>query len=95
MISNVSKEHKDSKASLAKQLTEYSAKIARARELLLIGDIDGTDYLQIKQDCKHNISTIGAKLADADKKCCTQEQSAPIIDKVITTFTMLNVIYCK
>jgi len=61
-------EHKDSKASLAKQLTEYSTKILRARELLLTGDIDGTDYKQIKQDCEHNISIIEAKLADAGKK---------------------------
>lgn len=95
MYANDTAEHKDSKASLAKQLTEYSTKIARARELLLIGDIDGTDYKQIKQDCERNISAIEAQLADAKKKSYTQEQLAPIIDKAITTFTKLNVIYCK
>ena len=95
MYANDIAEHKDSKDSLAKQLTEHSTKIARARELLLIGDIDGTDYKQIKQDCERNISTIEAKLADAGKKSYTQEQLALIADKTITTFTKLNVIYCK
>lgn len=65
---NDTAEHKNSKASLAKQLTEYSTKIARAREFLLTGDIDGTDYKQIKQDCERNISVIEAQLEDANKK---------------------------
>lgn len=80
---------------MAKQLTEYSTKIVRVRELLLTGDIGGTDNKQIKQDCERNISAIEAQLADVDKKSYSQEQLAPIIDKAITTFTKLNVIYCK
>ena len=35
------------------------------------------------------------QLDDANKKSYSQKQLAPIIDKAITTFTKLNVIYCK
>ena len=95
VYSNDTAKHKDTQASLAKQLTEYSTKIARARELVLLGDIDGTDYKEIKQDCERNISAIEAQLADAGKRSYSEKQLGPIIDKAITTFTKLNVIYCK
>ncbi len=81
------------KAALAKQLTKYSTKMARPRELLLTGDIDGIDYKEIKQDCKRNRSSIEARLEDADKKNYSQEKLISVIDKVITTFTRLSAIY--
>lgn len=37
---------KDSKTSYIKQIIEQNNRITKARELLLVGDIDGSDYKQ-------------------------------------------------
>lgn len=44
-------ENKERKTVLAKELTEESNKLVRARELLLMGDIDGRDFKEIKSVC--------------------------------------------
>ncbi len=86
---------KENKASLARQLTEHSNKLAKARELVLTGDIDGPDYREMKLECERNIALVDAQLAELGKNSYSQRRLAPIIDNAISTLTMLNVIYCK
>jgi site-specific DNA recombinase len=63
-FANGTVEFKDYKISLAKQLTELSNKLSKARELLLGGDIDGTDYKDIKAECERKLALTEAQLAD-------------------------------
>ena len=88
-------EFKEYKASLAKQLTEINNRQSKARELILTGDIDGTDYKDIKADCERKIVAVEAELAELASKKYSKSQLKPIIDKAITTFCNLNVIYSK
>lgn len=39
---------KDYKQALVKELTGYNNRLSRARELLLLGDLDGVEYKDIK-----------------------------------------------
>lgn len=95
MYANDTIQFKENKASLARQLTEHSNKLAKARELVLTGDIDGPDYREMKLDCEHNIALLDAQLAELGKNSYSQRRLEPIIDNSISTLTMLNVIYCK
>ena len=60
-FSNDSDYNKEYKAQLIKQLTEANNKLSRARELLLIGDLEPSDYKTIKTECEDNIIRMEAK----------------------------------
>ncbi|WP_029277765.1 hypothetical protein [Pedobacter borealis] len=60
--------NKEYKTYLAKQLTGSNNKLTRARELLLLGDIDGNDYKTLKLECKDNVVRTEAKLDEIAKK---------------------------
>lgn len=87
--------YKEYKISLAKQLTELNNRLSKARELLLAGDLDNAEYKEIKAACERGILVTEAQLAELGKNKYTKSQLEPIIDKAITTFANLNVIYCK
>jgi hypothetical protein len=87
--------YKEYKISLAKQLTEFNNRLSKARELLLAGDLDGAEYKELKGACERGILVTEAQLAELGKNKYTKSQLEPIIDKAITTFANLNVIYCK
>ena len=55
----------DDKAEILTQIKELNNKLAKARELLLSGDIDGADYRIIKSDCENKISVLEMKLASS------------------------------
>jgi len=86
---------KEYKLSLAKQLTDLNNRSSKARELLLAGDLDSTDYKDIKAECDRGILFTEAQLTELGKNKYTKSQLEPIIDKAITTYTNLNVIYYK
>ena len=88
-------ENKDYKTYLAKQLTENNNKLTRARELLLLGDIDGNDYKIFKLECEENIIRTEAKLADITKNKYTIAQLEPILENAIFTLTNLSSIFTK
>jgi len=88
-------ENKERKAALAKELTEESNKLARARELLLMGDIDGTDFKEIKSACEKRILAIESHLAELGKTKLSKNQLEPIVDNVLQTLAKLDEIYLK
>ncbi|WP_442591350.1 hypothetical protein ACSBL2_08980 [Pedobacter sp. AW31-3R] len=88
-------ENKEYKSSLAKQLSENHAKLSRARELLLAGDLEGTEYKNIKSDCEENVVRLEALLEEAKKKKYKRAQLEPILDRSILTLSQLSVIFSK
>jgi len=88
-------DNKEYKTYLAKQLTESNNKLTRARELLLLGDIDGNDYKTLKLECEENIVKTEVKLDEIEKKKYTIAQLEPILDDAIFTLTRLFPIFTK
>ncbi|MCQ6956984.1 recombinase family protein [Mucilaginibacter aquariorum] len=73
-----------------KQLNGYQDKIARARDLLLAGDLDGTDYKKIKSDSERQITILEGKLVDSSAK---KAGIVPLIDKALNNLSKLAQIY--
>jgi site-specific DNA recombinase len=54
-----------SRSELLKEINDLNSRIAKARELLLSGDIDGADYKTIKSENEYKINVLEAKLSEA------------------------------
>ena len=83
---------KENKKALILQVSELNNRITKARELLLAGDIDGSDYKTIKTDCERQIIVLEAKIGSiTDQK----EDLGPILDKAVDTLTKIDRIYAE
>ncbi|MES1223366.1 MAG: hypothetical protein ABUT20_48170 [Bacteroidota bacterium] len=56
------KDLKDNRKRMMQQVSELNNRIVRARDLLLSGDIEATDFRTIKMDCEKQITILEAKL---------------------------------
>jgi site-specific DNA recombinase len=84
------KDQKDNKKRMILQVSELNNRITKARELLLSGDIEATDFRTVKTDCEKQITVLEAKLAAiTDQK----EDIAPILDKAVNTLARIDSIY--
>jgi hypothetical protein len=86
---------RDNRSELLKEINGLNDKLAKARELLLNGDIDGVDYKAIKTENEVRIVAIEAKLSElaAGPKRINNIES--IINKAIIRLTQLDAIYCN
>jgi site-specific DNA recombinase len=84
-----------SRSELLKEINDLNSRIAKARELLLNGDIDGADYKTIKSENEYKINVLEAKLAEAVAVNSKAENIEPILRKAITKLTRLDTIYSK
>jgi site-specific DNA recombinase len=75
---------------LTKRINELNDKISRSRELLLKGDIDGTDYKKIKTDCETDINILGEKLSMQQIK---SKQLYKEVNTGIILFSRLHQVY--
>ena len=75
---------------LKKQLNDYHVKITKARELLLSGGLDGSDYKIIKGDCERQVSIIEGKLVQLSEK---NEGIGPLLEKAMKNVSRLPEIY--
>lgn len=94
-FANNTQSAKERKAGIIKQLSTLQNKLTKARELLLNGDIESSDYRIIKQECDEAISQTEFKLEDINSKVYSVERLEPIINRALTTLTSLDIIYCK
>ena len=83
-----------SRSELLKQINDLNSRVAKARELLLNGDIDGADYKTIKSENEYKVNVLEAKLAEAALNS-KAENIEPILRKAIINLTQLNAIYSK
>jgi site-specific DNA recombinase len=84
-----------SRSQLLKEINDLNARIAKARELLLNGDIDSADYKTIKSENEYKINVLEANLAEAALVNSRVENIEPALRKAILKLTQLNSIYLK
>lgn len=73
-----------------KQLSDYQYKIARARDLLLAGDLDGAEYKKIKSDSERQITILEGKLVDSSVK---KAGIGPLLDMALKILSRLPELY--
>ncbi|MDB5115486.1 MAG: site-specific recombinase [Mucilaginibacter sp.] len=86
--------HLISRSELLKEINDLNSRIAKGRELLLNGDIDGADYKTIKGENEYKINVLEAKLSEAAANSKT-ENIDPILRRAIGKLTQLNLIYSQ
>jgi len=72
------------------QLEEANKRLAKARELLLCGDIESDDYRTIKAESEKRINRLEAKLTTSVTDTTNIE---PLWDKAISNISQLDVLY--
>jgi site-specific DNA recombinase len=75
---------------LKMQLEEANKILSKARELLLIGDIEADDYRTIKSESEEKINRLEAKLTASATDTTNIE---PLWDKAISSISQLDVLY--
>ena len=75
---------------LKMQLEEANKRLAKARELLLCGDIEADDYRTIKAESEERINRLEAKLSTSVTDITNIE---PLWDKAISNISQLDVLY--
>ncbi len=80
---------------MVKDIDEENSRVRKARELLLAGDIDSSDFKIIKFESETKIDRLEAKLSEV-----IQDQNAfidiePIVNNAIDRLTRLDTIYSR
>jgi site-specific DNA recombinase len=78
------------RSELLKDINDLNSRIAKARELLLNGDIDGADYKTIKSENEYKINVLEAKMAGAATVKSKAENIEPMLRRAIGKLTKLN-----
>ena len=72
------------------QLEEANRRLAKARDLLLAGDIQADDYRIIKSDSEEKINRLEVKLISATRITIDVE---PLLTKAISNISQLDILY--
>ncbi len=78
------------KTEIITRINEWNNKLAKARELLLSGDIDGGDYKIIKTECENKVNILEGKLSTTSN---IQENIDSILGKAVNTLSRLDTLY--
>ncbi|WP_304067081.1 recombinase family protein [Pedobacter glucosidilyticus] len=81
------------KSSILKDITKHNEKLSKARNLLLEGDIDPTDYKLIKAECEDLINRLEAKLSNTVINPLAKFNIDELLEKVIDSFSKLDELY--
>ena len=82
--------HRSDVQQLKVQLEESNRRLAKARELLLTGDIEADDYRTIKSETEEKINRMEAKLTATASPSINIE---PLLDMAITNISQLDTLY--
>jgi len=86
---------KGNSGDIINKINKLNEKVNKGRELLLNGDLDGTDYKIIKKDSEYQIMILEAELAELSNMTKKREPIEPILGKALTNLTRLRTIYKK
>ncbi len=94
---NENGDNKNKRSDILKSIAAINEKLAKARELLLDGIMDGVDYKAVKVESEQRLIALEAKLGDVantsgQKRIINIE---PIVKGAITSLTNLRAIYCQ
>jgi site-specific DNA recombinase len=86
------KNQKEEIKTIKVELEQLNSRLSKARELLLSGDLDGSDYKQIKSEAERKIAYLEGKASDLSKGCASIE---PLLDKALNSLTRLDKLYAE
>jgi site-specific DNA recombinase len=81
---------KDNKKHLITEINHQNGRLSKARDLLLAGDLDPSDYKIIKHECEAKIDECEAKLSAVPQK---QESIGILLDRAFQRICSLDALY--
>lgn len=86
------KNQKDEIKNIKTELEQLNSRLAKARELLLSGDLDGADYKEIKSGYEKKIAFLEGRVLDLNKGTTS---IAALLDKALNGLTKLDRLYAE
>ncbi|WP_192823788.1 recombinase family protein [Rufibacter sp. LB8] len=92
---NRSQYQQESRKQHTVELAHLTNKLARARDLLLAGDLDGAEYRNIKADCEQKINLLEAQLAELATPAYKPSRAnlETLVEKAVKNLTRLDEIF--
>jgi site-specific DNA recombinase len=84
------KNQKDEIKNIKTELEQLNTRLSKARELLLSGDLDGTDYKEIKSEVERKIAYLEDNVLDLN---CATTSITVLLDKALNGLTRLDKLY--
>jgi site-specific DNA recombinase len=85
----------DNRSELLKEINVLNDKLSKGRELLLNGDLEPSDYKEIKLESERRIMVIEAHLSELARNKKRIINIEPIVYGAIANLTKLSAIYCQ
>src|SRR5665647_604684 len=86
------KNQKDEIKNIKTELEQLNSRLSKARELLLSGDLDGTDYKEIKAESEKKIAYLEGKALDLNRGTTS---IVPLLDKALNSLIRLDTLYAE
>ncbi|MDN3587880.1 recombinase family protein [Pedobacter aquatilis] len=93
--SNFGKDEKEQKMACIHAISDLNNRITQARELLLAGDIDASDYSTIKSEAENKIMSLETRLAIVSSDLISAQELDGLLNQVIEKITQLLALYCN
>jgi len=92
---NRNQHQQESRKLTTAELANLTNRLTRARELLLAGDLDGTEYRNIKAECEQKINLLEAQLAELSTPAYRPNRTnlESLVDKAVKNLTRLDEIF--
>jgi site-specific DNA recombinase len=87
---SITSKERDDRRALKNELDQIQTRISKARELLLSGDLDATDYKTIKQEGEERITALEARLFSSPAQNPNIEA---LLDKILDNLCPLDKFY--
>jgi site-specific DNA recombinase len=84
-----------SKRNFVEQVTLLNNKISKARELLLDGDIDASDFKAIKSENEYKINVLESKISDLKSELVSLSEVNTLIDKATANLFNVGLMFNK
>jgi site-specific DNA recombinase len=86
------KNQKDEIKNIKTELDQLNSRLSKARELLFSGDLDGTDYKEIKSEAERKIAYLDGRVLDLNKGTTS---IAALLNKALNGLTKLDTLYAE
>ncbi len=85
----------DERKEYMDKISESNKRLGKARDLLLNGDIDGSDFQEVKTECNKNVEILEARLNDLVNQNYAVLDIRPILHKALENLKRLDIFFEK